>query len=159
MNPSMFLFKSGLSGLGAVIAHYTNNISTLFWLLIFFEAADYITGIISAVLNDGVSSTEAVRGAVKKLGLFVLVGVGYGIDYIVVVAKDIVGLDVNYPPCVFGMLTLCYLLSTEGISILENLSEIGVEVPFLNRTLALLRDKANKKGDKVNEDNKTKHPE
>jgi phage-related holin len=40
-------------------------------------------------------------------------------------------------------LAVCYLISNEGISVLENLSEIGIEVPFLSKVVKKVRDKVN----------------
>ncbi|MCL2704090.1 MAG: phage holin family protein [Defluviitaleaceae bacterium] len=140
--------KAGASALGALTAHYAEGLGqALVLLLIAFEAGDYITGIIAACKQRSLNSRDAFWGFIKKLCYFVLIGVAFGIDYLVAEVAVHIGLGVELP-AFFGMLSVCYLLSTEGISILENLGELGIEVPFLSKFIHLVRNKIEEKGDK-----------
>jgi len=44
----------------------------------------------------------------------------------------------------FGLFALCYLILSEGISILENAEKIGVHIPFMTSALKNFRKKMSK---------------
>ncbi len=137
--------KGMLSAIGAIVTYLSGRFTPLVIVLAVFEIFDYMTGIIAAVkIRGGLSSQEAMFGAVRKFCYFFLVSVAFLFDYVIVETSGILSLQLNWTP-MFGVLTLCYLISTEGISILENLGDIGVEVPLLSVGLKLFRDQANKK--------------
>lgn len=138
--------KTSLSGLGAVLAFFSDNFTTaIIWLLILFEAADYLTGIITGIMRKNLESRKAFWGFIKKLCYFVLIGVAFGVDYLL--SESLHWFDVGFQmPHMFGSLAICYLLTTEAISILENLGEMGIDVPFLSRYIKKLRDRISEKG-------------
>ena len=117
----------------------------LFFVLVAFEVMDYVTGMYAGWKNGGWTSQKAFEGAVKKLFYFFLVAVGVGFDYLITDAMGRASLGIQYP-AVFGTLTVWFLLSTEFISILENLSEVGVEVPFLMAALKVFRERLDRLG-------------
>jgi len=138
--------KGGLAGVGALLAFFSDNFTTTFvWLLIFFEAADYITGIITGIMYKDLSSRVAFWGFIKKLCYFVLIGVAFGVDYIISESLSLLDWGLELPH-MFGALTVCFLITTEAISILENLGEMGIEVPFLSKAIKRVRDKISEKG-------------
>ncbi|MDR1688411.1 MAG: phage holin family protein [Clostridiales bacterium] len=135
--------KAGAAGISALLAYLGQIFTPLFFIMIAFEVLDYITGITAAVKKEGgLSSTEALWGFVKKACYFIAVGVAFLFDYAIVETAASIGIEYNMQP-VFGTLSICYLLSTEGISIVENLETLGVRVPFLTSSLKAYRDKAN----------------
>lgn len=141
--------KGSVAGIGTIITYLSGNFTPLIYIMIIFEILDYMTGIVAAKINDGgVSSGVAMRGFVKKVFYFVLVGVAFGFDFVIVETTQVLGLDFEWP-AFFGVLSVCYLLSTEAISILENLQELGIKVPFLTSALKIYREKISNKGDKV----------
>lgn len=145
------LLRGGLAGLASILTFFSGNFTPLIFIMVFFEILDYITGILSAKkTSGGVSSEVALWGFVKKTGYFILVGVAFAFDYVIVETTRIVGLVFDWP-AVLGVLSVCYLLSTEGISILENLEELGIKVPFLTSALKIYREKISNKGDYKNE--------
>jgi toxin secretion/phage lysis holin len=131
--------KLGLSSLIAMFAIHLGGAGMLVWLLIIFTLTDYFTGLTAAIKNKGLDSHTAFWGAVKKVCGFVVVGVALGVDILVSLGTREIGLQV--PNTAFGILALCYLISTEAISILENLAEIGVNVPFLGKAIKVIRGK------------------
>ncbi len=135
------LFKGGVATLGTIITYMTNAFSPLMVILILFAMVDYITGMISANLNEGWSSKEAYRGVIKKFSYFFMVMLAFGFDFAIDELTRKFGFNLSFP-AVFGVLTVCWLISTDGISILENLVEIGLPVPnFLINGLKVFRDK------------------
>lgn len=141
--------KGSVAGIGTIITYLSGNFTPLIYIMVIFEILDYITGIVSAKMSGkGVSSKVATQGFVKKVYYFVLVGVAFGFDFVIVETTSILGFDFGWP-AFFGVLSVCYLLSTEAISILENLQELGIKVPFLTSALKIYREKISNKGDKV----------
>ena len=146
MNPENGI-KTGFAALGSLAAHFSSSLGqALVFLLIAFECGDYITGIIAACKQRGLNSREALWGFVKKLCYFILICVAFGVDYFVGEIAVSIGLDIDVP-AFFGMLSVCYLISTEGISILENLNELGINVPLLSKFIQIVRKKIDEKGE------------
>lgn len=78
---------------------------------------DIITGYLKAIKFKKISSSVSRDGYIKKVGYLVALLFGLAMDFI---------LDIN----IFLKGTALVAIATEGISIYENLSEIGVKLPF-----------------------------
>jgi len=87
--------------------------------LMAFIVIDFITGMMSAVNTGSLSSKVGHRGVLKKLAYFLLVGFAHIVDVYVVQESD-------YK---FRAVAIVLILANEGISILENLAELGVPIP------------------------------
>lgn len=146
------LMKGGVVGIGTIITYVTGNFTPLIYLLFFFEIADYITGIYSAWQDENLSSTSAINGFFKKIFYFFLVMVAFGFDYMIHETSQLLGLTFQYP-AIFGILSICYLLSTELISILENLEKIGIYVPFVTNALKTFKDQLDQTYNKGDDEN------
>lgn len=109
--------------------------------------ADYITGIAAAWATGTLSSRVGVLGIVKKVGYLFAVGVAIVVDY--VIANAAIGAGVKLERFnIFGLLVTVWLILNECISILENLSEIGVPLPaFLVAAVKKLKKSTEKQGD------------
>ena len=141
-----FAAKTGVSALLTFASLYVQEYGVLLWIMVGFSLLDYITGITAAVKNTGLTSQKALWGAVKKVCYFVMVTVAFGVDYLIVHAAGLIGFSVDlHPVCTLAMF---YLIMTESISILENLAEIGVEVPLLSRLTKVFRDKIDRANEK-----------
>jgi toxin secretion/phage lysis holin len=94
---------------------------------------DYCTGLAGAYVTGTLNSRIGVKGIVKKVGYIALVAVGMVADYLITTALVQVGIDLKINYCV-GMIITIWLIINELISILENLSEIGIPLPnfFVN---------------------------
>jgi toxin secretion/phage lysis holin len=130
------IIKGAFAGLGVVVTHLSGMFTPLFYILIIFESADYITGIAAAIKNGGLTSREALWGFVRKVSYFVLVGVAFLFDLCIVETTARIGMTLEWRET-FGIFAICYLISTEGISIMENLHELGVSVPILQKALKI----------------------
>lgn len=96
-----------------LIGPYDNFLLTL----ILFISADYITGVVAAIVTKRVSSHTGAVGLLKKFGILCVVSVT------AVMEKNIL------ESTTLRSAVILYYISNEGISILENLCRIGVPIP------------------------------
>lgn len=90
---------------------------------------DYITGILASKRrNELVTSDKGLWGIVKKIGMWILVGLGWAMDVLINYAGQYVGLSIKLP-FVVATIVAVWLICNEIISILENLLDIGVDMP------------------------------
>lgn len=99
-------------------------------LLLAVIVCDYISGLTAAWCTQTLSSRVGIRGIIKKICYLLLVAVGVIID---LVLQN--GLE-EILPSIFGdgchpiaLLVIIWLVVNECLSILENLSEIGIPLP------------------------------
>lgn len=85
--------------------------------------SDIITGWIQASINGTWDSTKMRKGLYRKLG-----------EIMVVVLAWVVGVAVALPFDVASAAAV-YIVVMESISILENLDQAGVNIPFLKKLL------------------------
>jgi len=99
-------------------------------ILVAVVTIDYITGLGAAFVGKRLDSRVGGRGIVKKVGYFVLVALAHLMDK---------GTGMSAP--VLQTATIWYLVANEGLSITENLGEIGVPIrKTLQDALRRLRD-------------------
>lgn len=89
----------------------------LFILCAIFIFADVITGYLKAFKTRKVNSSISRDGYVKKVGWIIALLLGWS-----------VGFFIGTKVFLIGSALVC--ISTEAISVSENLGEIGVKVPF-----------------------------
>lgn len=101
------------------------------WLLalVAFVVIDYITGIVKAIFTKTLSSEIGFKGIIKKVFIFAVVAV----------AVIIQGLIDNYLP--LRDIVVCFYLTNEGISLLENIAEFVPIPEKIKEILLQLRDK------------------
>ena len=94
---------------------------------------DFITGILSAIYNRELESRACLKGIIKKSCYFLLVIVAHGLDTLVP----------NDGTFLLRTITIYFLVANDGLSILENVAECGVEYPdFLKNFLKQLKKKS-----------------
>ncbi|MCI8865572.1 MAG: phage holin family protein [Lachnospiraceae bacterium] len=107
-------------------------------LLAFGNVVDYITGIMAAGYRDEqVSSYKGIRGIYKKVGMWLLIFVGWMMDMLIGYTAQYIGLAISLP-YVVAMVVAVWLTCNEIISILENLIDMDVEIPPFLAPLAHL---------------------
>jgi len=123
------LIKSTLAA-GATMLHFLfGGWSLPLQILVAVVTIDYITGLGAAFVGKRLDSRVGSKGIVKKVGFFVLVALAHLLDK---------GTGMDAP--VLQTAVIWYLIGNEGISITENLAEIGVPIPKnLPDTLARLK--------------------
>jgi len=99
-------------------------------ILVAVVTIDYVTGLGAAYVGKRLDSRIGGRGIVKKIGYFVLVSLAHLLDK---------GTGMSAP--VLQTATIWYLVANEGLSVAENLGQIGVPIPkALHGALKRLRD-------------------
>ena len=102
--------------------------------LVVFMVLDYVTGIMCAIVDKKLSSAVGFRGICKKVLILMLVGVANIMDvYVVGNGSALRGAVV------------CFYLSNEGLSVLENAAYLGLPIPeWLKEILAQLHNREGK---------------
>lgn len=123
----------------AALASYFNVLAVPLAVLMAVMVVDYITGMVSAWYNRELSSKKGIFGIVKKVCYLALVCVGVGVDWLIYSGMTQIGVEMSYT-IFFGVLVAIWLIINELISILENLSRIGVPLPkFLTKIVKKLK--------------------
>lgn len=119
-------------------------------LLVVCNVLDYVTGIIAApARGQKRSSVRGFAGIVKKIGMWVLVGIGVMMDILLAYLTETMGMTLPVSFAV-GCLVCVWLLANEMVSVVENIDAMGVKVPFLLSLVKWVRQSGEKKlGDAV----------
>ena len=94
-----------------------NEPRVLFILCGIFIFTDVLTGYLKAFKTKKLNSSISKDGYLKKLGWVVALILGFVVDYFAKVQLFLIG-------------TAAVCVITEGISVYENLGELGVSLPF-----------------------------
>lgn len=100
--------------------------------LIVVIVIDYLTGVLSAIYNKKLNSVIGTKGIVKKVGYLCIVALSTIIDII------------TGQTGVIRTLVIYFFVANEGISIIENIAEMGVPMP---KKLIDVLEQLKKKGD------------
>lgn len=124
------------------LAVYFNKIAVPIIVLIVVMLLDYCTGMAKSWANNTLSSKVGITGILKKFGYLIMVAVAAVVDWILQSVFIEIGVDLHISfAC--GVIITVWLIVNELISILENLSEIGVPLPkFLVAITAKLKNAA-----------------
>lgn len=108
-----------IMGIIGILERLFGGYDTVFFSLVIFMSLDYMTGVLSAIVNRKLNSKLGGIGLLKKFGILSVIAMT------VIIEKDIL--------CTTGIrdAVILYYISNEGISILENLCYIGVPVPAI----------------------------
>ena len=120
------------------------------FLLVGFNIVDYATGLCAAKYrNESISSYKGMRGIWKKIGMWLLVLVGAWIDILINYAIEYIGISFSLPFIVATVVAV-WLVVNEAISILENLKDIGTDIPpFLLPLMKNIKTKVEETADIV----------
>lgn len=142
------VLKATISAALSVVIVYFNELLIPMTILVAALSIDYITGMVKAWMTASLSSEVGFKGIVKKMGYLLVVCVGMGIDWLVYTTVTTAGVEMR-ALLLFGMLACIWLIINELISILENLTIIGVPVPsFLFKIIEKLKKSAEDKADR-----------
>lgn len=118
MSRMQIIIDSVAGTIGAVLGFMYGEVTGLFWALVAFMVLDYISGILAAISVRKLSSKVGFKGIAKKLLILVFVSVGHITDTYVL----------GGVPVAMTAVILFYI-ANEGISIVENATELGLPVP------------------------------
>lgn len=143
MNKYLDAFKLSATAIFSFIAGQLGGADSVLSLLTTLIICDIATGLIYAVMTKTVSSREMRNGVVRKLLVFVVIFIAFKVDKCII---DIGGAPIQ----LFGKavyvrtLFIIYSCIEEGLSLLENLANIGVPFPkWLRTVLKQVSDCAN----------------
>ena len=112
------LVASYMSIIGAVLGWFLGGGTPALYTLIVFMGIDYISGVMLAVVNREVSSAVGARGIFKKMMIMAFVGMGHLLDAYIIGQGQMLQTAIIF-----------FYISNEGISILENTTELGLPIP------------------------------
>ncbi len=138
MSRMQIIIDSVAGTIGAVLGFMYGEVTGLFWALVAFMVLDYISGILAAISVKKLSSKVGFKGIAKKLLILVFVSVGHITDTYVL----------GGVPVAMTAVILFYI-ANEGISIVENATELGLPVP--QKIKNVLEQIKNKSGEDDNE--------
>ena len=129
----------------AAFAVYMGALAVPIIVLMVMMIIDYLSGMSAAWVHGDLSSRVGAKGIVKKVGYMALIVVAMGVDYLIYSGTTAANITVNYNMW-FGLLVAVWLIINEMISILENLSKLGVPIPdFLTKIIQRLKNSAERK--------------
>ena len=113
--------KFVLIGIGGVLSAYFKVYVPLLVIVSIAVIFDIITGVIAAVYTGkGLNSKKARKGALKKATMFLALGFGIFLDYLIPMATAQIGFEVT-SKLLFSSIIAFYIVFTECVSICENL--------------------------------------
>lgn len=100
-----------------LVSYLLGGIDNLIIMLLIIMAIDYITGICKAIINKNLNSIIGIKGIIKKVGYLLIVALAVLIDKLLGNSSAI------------RILIIYFFIANEGISILENWSQMGLPLP------------------------------
>ena len=105
--------QGAITVIGGWLGYFLGGMDGLMIALVVFVILDYVTGI-----DRKLSSAVGFRGICRKVLIFLLVGVAHIVDLHVVGSGSALRGAV-----------VCFYLSNEGVSMLENAAHLGLPIP------------------------------
>lgn len=116
--------QMAITVVGGWLGYFLGGIDGLLTALIVFMAIDYVTGLMCAIADKKLSSSVGFKGICKKVLIILLVGVAHIVDIHVVGSGNALRSAV-----------VCFYLSNEGVSLLENAAHLGLPIPEKLKTV------------------------
>lgn len=134
----------------AVLSSWFGTLAIPVYILAACNIIDYITGITEACIRkEQVSSYKSIVGIAKKVFMYLLIVIGAFVDVMLQYMFNNLNIPISLP-FIVGCIVACWLVLNEMLSILENLSGIGVPMPpFLMPLVERIKGSVEKKGDDV----------
>ncbi len=113
----------------SVLAGWLGILAIPMLFLVLCNLADYVTGLLAGPFRgQKIDSYKGFRGIAKKVCMWLLVGIGAMIDWLIIYAGNTIGISVpvNF---LIACIVAVWLIANEIISILENMVDIGVKIP------------------------------
>ena len=106
------------TAIGGWLGYFLGGCDGLLYALIAFVVIDYITGVMSAINGHRLSSSVGFKGICRKVLIFLLVG-----------SANILDVHVIGTGSVLRTAVICFYISNEGVSLMENAAHLGLPVP------------------------------
>ncbi len=98
-------------------------------IMLVFLVIDYITGLLKAISNKSISSKKGFKGIIKKVAYLLAVIVASQLDDLIKEIHLNIPIIILDTPLTFRQLIILTIVGNEGISIVENLAELGCPFP------------------------------
>ncbi len=118
MKATIDSFNIIVSTIGGILGGFLGNMDGILYALVIFVILDYVTGVLYAVEEKKLSSAVGYEGIARKVTIFILVGIANILDSYILGQSG-----------VLRAVVIFFYLSNEGISILENATELGLPIP------------------------------
>ena len=105
--------QAAVAAIGGYLGYFVGGVDGLMTALLIFMVLDYITGLMCAIADKQLSSAVGF-----KVLILMLVGVAHIVDLHVVGTGDALRSAV-----------VCFYLSNESVSMLENAAHLGLPIP------------------------------
>ena len=112
------IFNSTVAVVATFFTYLFGGWDVAIGILIVFMCLDYATGVIVAYQNNLLNSEVGFKGLVKKFMILVILIEAVMLDRLM-----------NTGTWVFRTLVCYFYIANEGISLLENVSNLGVKIP------------------------------
>lgn len=117
-NEKMKVFDSVVAVIATFFTWMFGTWDAAIAILIVFMVLDYLTGVIVAYQNKTLNSEVGFKGLIKKCMILVVLIIAVMLDRLL-----------NTGTWVFRTLVCYFYIANEGISLLENVSNLGVAIP------------------------------
>ncbi len=118
MNKMEKVFNSVVAVVATFFTYLFGGWDVALSILIIFMVLDYLTGVIYAYTIQALNSEVGFKGLIKKCMILVVLIIGVMLDRIL-----------GNGTWVFRTLVCYFYIANEGISLLENISNLGVPIP------------------------------
>ena len=125
--------------IGGFLGYFLGGFDGLLYTLVIIVIMDYVTALISSIINKKLSSDIGAKSILRKILIFLLVGIANVIEMNLL--NQIYGLRTT---------TICFYILNESISVLENVSEAGLPVPDKLKNILAKLNQENKSNTLIN---------
>lgn len=126
----MTIIKGILATIGTFFAYILGGFDIALQCLVISISLDYITGFMKAYKTSTLNSNTGLVGIFKKVAMLCLVSLAVILDMLVGETG------------IIRTLVIYYLVANEGLSIVENLGELGILIPeIITEKLEQLKNK------------------
>lgn len=112
----------------AVLSYILGEHWILFTLFLGLNVVDWLTGWMKSRINNKENSKAGIKGALKKLGYWLMIMVAFGTSAAFVEIGNTIGVNLGVTT-LLGWFVLASLLVNEIRSVCENFTEMGIKVP------------------------------
>lgn len=112
------LFNSAVAVVATFLTYLFGGWDAAIGILIVFMILDYVTGVVVAYKNKTLNSEIGFNGLIKKCMILIILIVAVMLDRLL-----------NTGTWVFRTLVCYFYIANEGVSLLENVSNLGVKIP------------------------------
>ncbi len=118
MKPIINSVNGSFALLGSSLYLLLGGFDQYLYALLGLVLADYISGLVLAIQEKRISSQIGFMGILKKMLIFLMVGMGHLLDRTLLSGGEALRTGIIF-----------FYAANEGISIIENLSQIGFPIP------------------------------